>query len=688
MGKIYRGPTHDGPFTAWAFGSTSAFDTALLLDTEFFADANHLPIAVFKFQSLLISGDPMIDTNGGPTYLGLIGVNGITTGSPGGALTFAGLDGLFLGTVDGSINLTSDISFANLGVLAIYARGSGSNLIINSPISNIGDLKLDAEGSIQLTNPGTMSVGGFEATAGNNLTLQIGGSLLLNGEVTLNTLVLPGRTVAGGANLTLNVAGDYMNSSTGDLSTFQLTNQGTINQSGNISLGVNGNLNFANAALIEVNNELDSGVSATHGGTIGGDSSISVSASTVSTGGFLAFLLNENDQGGTGTAGGHIGGTASVAINVNGALTANANNPNVGVEPGSLELFIDNYGFGDGSPGGFIESDALVSITAASISSAGDFAVGIVNDVGGTIGGAARLSVTAGSMSVDEFSAAITNSNYTEEMGSVGGQIAGAASITFNVTGALNVAGGTDNDGDEPSAMQFLIDNGSFGDGLQGGSIGSDASINVTAGSIFDNGRALRLQIFNRGSGTIGGNATIAVAANSLSAAGPGLNGAGEDLNLLIDNSGAGSINGNAAINVNVAGNLSSQGRARFQILNESTVAGSPGGMIDGNASISLTVAGSLTNAQGQLDLSIGNSDGGHIDGDASILLSVGGNVNTTDLNVGIQDYNGGTILGGGDVTLDVTGNLTVAENTHPLFLFVNTFNGGSISIGGNVLPR
>ena len=184
FGKIYRGSTDDGPFTLWAFGSTSAFDTALNIDTEFFADPNHLPIAVFKFQSLSLTGNPTIDlSNGGVTKLALIGVNGITSGPPGGTLTFTGLDLLALATVNGSINLTSDVSFQNLNELAMYARGAGSNLTINSPISNIGDLKLAAEGSIQLTNPGTMSVGGFDATAGNNLTLQIGGSLLLNGKV-------------------------------------------------------------------------------------------------------------------------------------------------------------------------------------------------------------------------------------------------------------------------------------------------------------------------------------------------------------------------------------------------------------------------------------------------------------------------------------------------------------------------
>src|SRR6266480_3990926 len=213
-GKIYRGSTDDGPFTLWAYGSTSAFDNALNLDSEFFSDLAHVPIAVFKFQSLSLNGNPTIDTsNGGVTNLGLIGVDGITSGAPGGTLTFSGINGLYLGTVNGSINLSSDISFQGLGVLAMYARGSGSDLTINSPISGIGELMLAAEGSLQLTNPGTMSVGSFDSTAGDNLSVQFGGSLVLNGELKLDTVVLPGTTITSGANVTLHTGDNLINSS-------------------------------------------------------------------------------------------------------------------------------------------------------------------------------------------------------------------------------------------------------------------------------------------------------------------------------------------------------------------------------------------------------------------------------------------------------------------------------------------
>ena len=52
FGKIYRGPVDDGAFSLWAFGSTSAVDTALDFDTNF-ENAGDFPLAAFKFTSLM-----------------------------------------------------------------------------------------------------------------------------------------------------------------------------------------------------------------------------------------------------------------------------------------------------------------------------------------------------------------------------------------------------------------------------------------------------------------------------------------------------------------------------------------------------------------------------------------------------------------------------------------------------------
>src|SRR5213082_2585096 len=100
-----------------------------------------------------------------------------------------------------------------------------------------------------------MSVGALEATSGNNLTLQIGGSLLLDGKMRLKTLVLPGTTVANGANLTLNITGDYTNSSATEFSLLHVRNEGAhIGTGGNIAVGIGGDLTAMNDFNLVVQN--------------------------------------------------------------------------------------------------------------------------------------------------------------------------------------------------------------------------------------------------------------------------------------------------------------------------------------------------------------------------------------------------------------------------------------------------
>ena len=286
-GKIYRGQTDDGAFSLWAFGSTSAFDTAWRINDIFFADPSHLPIAVFKFQSLSLTGDPTIDTSNGVTKLALIGVDGITSGPPGGTLKFTGLDLLLLATVNGSINLTSDVSFQDLHELVMYARGAGSDLTINSPISNIAILGLVAEDSIHLTNPGTMSVGKLDAVTGGDLMLQIGGSLLLNGRVRLDAIVLPGASVASGVNLTLNVTGDYTNNSATESSRLAITNRDHIGGDASIAVG---------ATSIFTGNNLDVQIANQGGGHIGENAlvNVGVSGGDINIAGDATFQILNN----------------------------------------------------------------------------------------------------------------------------------------------------------------------------------------------------------------------------------------------------------------------------------------------------------------------------------------------------------------------------------------------------------
>src|SRR4051812_41535558 len=148
-GTIYRNSTEDGTIATWAFGSTSAFD----MDSGFVPNAGSSSdnVAVFKFQALQLNGPPTISTEGGVNRLGLIGVDGITSGGAGGTFNFSGLNFVFLATQNGSINLGSEITFQGINRLLLYARGSNGNMTLSSQFNDIGTLNLNAEGSIAMS---------------------------------------------------------------------------------------------------------------------------------------------------------------------------------------------------------------------------------------------------------------------------------------------------------------------------------------------------------------------------------------------------------------------------------------------------------------------------------------------------------------------------------------------------------
>jgi hypothetical protein len=641
LGKIYRGATLDGAFTLWAFGSTSAFDTALNLDTEFFADPSHLPIAAFKFQSLLLNGNPTIDlSNGGVTKLALIGVDGITSGPPGGTLTFTGLDLLVLATVNGSINLTSDVSFQNLNELAMYARGAGSNLILNSPISDIGILKLAAEGSIQLTNPGTMSVGDFETTAGDDQTLQIGGSLLTDGRVRLKTLVLPGTTLANGANVTLNIAGDYTNSSATEDSLLHVRNEGAhIGTGGNIDVNIGGNLTAMNDFTLVVQNangQIDNG----------GNVDLTVGGTTSTT---------NLSEGIDNTNGGVIDNGGNVTLHTVGPVMLD----------GGFSLEVDNFNGGTINNGANVTAHFVGDVTATA-GSGHSFNWYVINGsgfftptaTGGTIvtGGDINITFdgdasTTGTSDTGSISAQIFNGN--------GGSIGNGGNISMTVGGNLN------------SGPLFIITDN------EGGHIGTGGNNTLqVAGNITAQGNAV-FEIDNNdkgdgsGPGTMGSNATINVHAANIST--------GTSLFADIQNFDGGTISGNAAINFNIDNAVSSGSTAFFGIDNDSQTAGSPGGSIGGNATVDVSIGGALS-AGGNLFARIRN-EGGFIGGDATVDVSIGGAFSAGgDLFARIRNEGGGFI--GGDATMNFSAaSISIGGSDAYPFLILNGDGG---HIGGN----
>ena len=107
-GTIYGGRAVDGPAGNFLFGAESTFGAQVHFDDNFgLRDGSVFPtagVAIYKFDSIAMTGNPRFVTTGGPTDLAFVGVTGIT--GPG-TWDLSGLHSLFLGTAAGSINLSA-----------------------------------------------------------------------------------------------------------------------------------------------------------------------------------------------------------------------------------------------------------------------------------------------------------------------------------------------------------------------------------------------------------------------------------------------------------------------------------------------------------------------------------------------------------------------------------------------------
>ncbi|MDQ2867598.1 MAG: FecR domain-containing protein [Verrucomicrobiota bacterium] len=255
-GTIYRNFAQDGLRSLFFFGGSRAFDSQSGFDLQNQPSFNLDNIAVFKFDSLQLVGNPTVTTPGGaPTKLALVGVNGITTGAPGGSLTFSGLDTLLLATQSGNIVLGSEVSFQNIQNLVFYARGTNASLQIGSAINGT-NLLLNSEGTTQVN--GNVNVADYTAFSGgdyqtgtglvmaNNVAITsltgnvnidtsllknngTGGSVVLNATNTLNIAANGGGGGTGFAWDTLNATGNTINITTNSPpNTFDYSNSSSV----------------------------------------------------------------------------------------------------------------------------------------------------------------------------------------------------------------------------------------------------------------------------------------------------------------------------------------------------------------------------------------------------------------------------------------------------------------------------
>jgi len=625
FGKIYRGQAQDGPLSAFIFGSKSAFDIASGFDTELNGQ-NSNGGAVFKFTSLQLTGNPTILTPTGVINLGLIAVNGITSGGPGGILTFAGIRGLLIATQDGSINLGPEISFSGLHDINSYARGAGSNLTLGSAISSGQRIRLWAQGTIQInghesaTDFRAFSGGDFLAGSGTITAQTIDIESLSN--INIDSRQFPNFTgnfnvnAAGTLNATLHPGSGGTTHFNGTSLTAQgntINLQGTVNPTTfdlgsaivSLTAGSGGiqapNVIFANGTSLLLQATGDINI---HGAQNG-------AGDTIFAGGAFSAqsdVSTKTLQAGTGiTIGGSVSARdfieAGTAINVSGELSA-------------------------------------LSVIAGTNLTAGDITV--LDTTGPTSDGNVDISAR------DQIS--ITNGV------DINRRFAGASSgLDVLISAGTDLTAG--------SSLMVNVDNSVSGNLNTGANIALNAGGNLTVNGSGD----LSLTVDNSGGGRIGTGGDISV-------------GSGRDLTtgggvaFTIQNT-TGTINNGGIITLVTGGALSSQGQLNLLVENYDETA-HPAGHIVTGGNISLTTGGNLS--ADSISVAINNRNGGRIDSSASLILNIGGVLTTL--------HNGTDFLGDlSSLTLDIANRYKNTLGSTIGSGATLDFHAGSASIGGDM---
>jgi hypothetical protein len=464
---------------------------------------------------------------------------------------------------------------------------------------------------------------------------------------------LPGTTVANGANVTLNIAGDYTNSSATEFSVLYVRNEGAhIGTGGNIDVNIGGNLTAMSdfSLLVEnTNGQIDNG----------GNVNLTVDGTTSTT---------NLSEGIDNTNGGVIDSGGNVTLHTVGPVMLD----------GGLALEVDNFNGGTINNGANITAHFVGDVTAT-IGSGHSFNWNLLNGsgfffptaTGGTIGTGGDINVTfdgnastTGTLNTGSFSAQIQNGN--------GGSIGTGGNISITVGGNLNagplflitenqgghigtggnmtlqVAGDITTQGD----AQFQIFNNDNGNGSGPGTMGSNATINVSAANI-STGGSLFAEIFNSSGGSIGGGAMIDVTAANITA---------NSLLAEIDNTGGSigaSTEGGATINMNVSSTAT--------VTNDATVAiyGSDG-----------AVGGAAININGG-SYNVGGTFLSYIDGNGTITFN-NASAHADVLKAGVFGANGALNIGGGILSADSELKLYAPGSNGTLNFLSNVTLGGS----------
>ncbi len=516
-GKIYRGQSVDGALSAWAFGSTSPFDTSSGFDDQI-GDSSG---AAFKFTALQLTGNPIIDTTNGEVNLALIAVNSITSGGPGGVLTFSGIHSLLLATQDGPISLGPEISFSGLHDLNIYARGSSSDLALGSDVSTTSKVRLFAERDMSMTS----------SIATDDLFAFVGRNVSINGSAIIHA---PTITLSVGQNL--NWSG-------------QTSDETAFNSDGNVIISAGQTINIANDLnIIRRNGGISSGLNVVlFAGTdllVGGDLSIATDISNLTTGANIDVLADRNlTVGGSlalqTSAAAQSGTGANIDLRVGGNLSAadlflgvELGMPFPQVSGGNVTLFVgeDLIAHNEANSGG-IDLEIITPVHQT-VDSGANLFLSVVGNLVTNLGGDTTLFVN------NNINEVVNGANI---FGAIGGNLE-----TNNLT------------------LELLNNGGEIG---TGGIVGL-----AVGGNISTHGDAV-FEIQNNG-GIFGHNALMSVAAENIST---------NSLSAQIDNRNGGVIGGGAIVHMNIAGNANVTNDATVAIYGSDGAAGSAILINDGN---------------------------------------------------------------------------------------------------------
>ena len=262
------------------------------------------------------------------------------------------------------------------------------------------------------------------------------------------------------------------NLTAGSLLVFIDNEGGVIDSDAAINIAIAGNLTSHADATFQILNDQRPNFG-NGSGHIGGDATIDVTANALSAGALEAQINN---------VGGAIGGHSNINFTIDGNLTA-----------ASIDALINNRN------GGSIASGAdLIFDVGGALTTTGDasFITSNRNDGngGGTIGANVFVTLQAASVSVGGFLIADISTN--------GGGSVPNATVNVTIAGNLVATGGAEIDVQNTG---FNVFGGPF---IGGATIGTDARVNVNAGSV-STGDVFDVEIDNNGASHIGRDAIM-----------------------------------------------------------------------------------------------------------------------------------------------------------------------------------